>query len=97
MILTAWGGIVIGLIDNWLYPILVGKRLRLHTVPVFFAILGGLAVFGIAGVILGPVILALTDAILEIWRRRTMSQSSADNRAVTDDAETGEQEQARLE
>jgi predicted PurR-regulated permease PerM len=69
--LTLWGTVVVGLIDNLLYPILVGKRLRLHTVPVFFAIVGGLAVFGAAGVILGPVILALTDAILEIWRRRT--------------------------
>lgn len=71
IILTGWGGIVVGLIDNLLYPILVGKRLRLHTVPVFFAIVGGLAVFGAAGLVLGPVVLALTDAILEIWRRRT--------------------------
>ena len=71
VILTLWGTVVVGLIDNLLYPVLVGKRLRLHTVPVFFAIVGGLVVFGAAGVILGPVILALTDAILEIWRRRT--------------------------
>lgn len=77
-ILTAWGGIVIALIDNLLYPILVGKRLRLHTVPVFFSIVGGLAVFGAAGIILGPVILALTDAILEIWRRRTANQRPAE-------------------
>jgi predicted PurR-regulated permease PerM len=71
VILVLWGTVVVGLIDNLLYPILVGKRLRLHTVPVFFAIVGGLAVFGAAGLILGPVVLALTDAILEIWRRRT--------------------------
>jgi predicted PurR-regulated permease PerM len=70
-ILILWGTVIVGLIDNLLYPILVGTRLRLHTVPVFFAIVGGLAVFGAAGIILGPVILALTDAILEIWRRRT--------------------------
>ena len=71
IILTIWGGVVIGLVDNLLYPILVGNRLRLHTVPVFFAIVGGLAVFDAAGLILGPVVLALTDAILQIWRRRT--------------------------
>ena len=47
--LTFWGTMVVGLIDNLLYPIVVGKRLRLHTVPVFFAIVGGLAVFGAAG------------------------------------------------
>jgi len=45
--------------------------MRLHTVPVFTAIVGGLAIFGAAGLVLGPVVLALTDAILEIWRRRT--------------------------
>jgi predicted PurR-regulated permease PerM len=70
-ILTVWGGVVVGLIDNLLYPILVGKRLRLHTVPVFFSIVGGLAVFGAVGLVLGPLILALTDAILQIWRHRT--------------------------
>lgn len=70
-ILAAWGAVAIGLIDNLLYPMLVGKKMRLHTVPVFLAIVGGLSLFGAAGLILGPVILALTDAILEIWRRRT--------------------------
>jgi predicted PurR-regulated permease PerM len=70
-ILTVWGGVVVALIDNLLYPVLVGKRLRLHTVPVFFSIVGGLTVFGAVGLVLGPVILALTDAILEVWRRRT--------------------------
>jgi predicted PurR-regulated permease PerM len=70
-ILSAWGVLAVGLIDNLLYPMLVGKTLRLHTVPVFFAVIGGLALFGAVGLILGPVILALTDAILEIWCRRT--------------------------
>lgn len=70
-ILTGWGTLVIGFIDNLLYPLLVGNRLRLHTLPVFFAILGGLGVFGASGLILGPVVLAVTIAIIQIWRRRT--------------------------
>ena len=45
-ILVAWGTVVIGGIDNFLYPILAGERLRLHTIPMFIAIVGGLAVFG---------------------------------------------------
>jgi len=84
-LLTAWGGIVIALIDNLLYPVLVGKRLRLHTVPVFFAIVGGLAIFGAAGLILGPVVLALTDAILEIWRRRTAHGRAAEAATAASD------------
>jgi len=95
-ILTVWGGIIVALIDNLLYPILVGKRLRLHTVPVFFSIVGGLVLFGAAGIILGPVILALTNAILEIWRRRTAHGRPAEAGATS----TGPkpiQESARLE
>jgi len=71
LILTLWGAAVIGLIDNLLYPALVGKRLRMHTAPVFVSIVGGLAIFGAAGLILGPVILAVTHALIDIWRRRT--------------------------
>lgn len=78
IILTAWGTVVIGLIDNMLFPVLVGKRMRMHTVPVFFGIVGGLALFGAAGLVLGPVALALTDAVLEIWRRRTTHGRTAE-------------------
>ena len=70
-ILVGWGLVVIALIDNLLYPILVGKKLRLHTLPVFFAILGGLALFGASGVILGPVVLAVTVALMDVWHLRT--------------------------
>jgi predicted PurR-regulated permease PerM len=78
LILTAWGGIVIALIDNLLYPVLVGKRLRLHTLPVFIAIVGGIVLFGGAGLILGPVTLALTVALVEVWRRRTAGGRAAE-------------------
>jgi predicted PurR-regulated permease PerM len=71
VILVAWGGIVVGSIDNLLYPYLVGNRLRLHTILTFFAILGGIRLFGLAGLILGPVALAVTIGLLEVWRSRT--------------------------
>jgi predicted PurR-regulated permease PerM len=79
LLLTAWGGIVIALIDNLLYPILVGTKLRLHTVPVFIAIIGGLTVFGAAGVILGPVVFAVTLGLIDVWRRRTAHGRTADS------------------
>lgn len=71
LILAVWGGVAISLIDNLLYPTLVGGRLRLHTLPVFLAVLGGLVVFGAAGLILGPVTLAVSLALTDIWRWRT--------------------------
>jgi predicted PurR-regulated permease PerM len=76
--LVAWGTIVVGTIDNVLYPIFVGKRLRLHTLPVFIAIVGGLSVFGTAGVVLGPLVLALLMAIIEVWKQRTRAGQSAE-------------------
>jgi predicted PurR-regulated permease PerM len=75
-ILTVWGAIVIGFIDNLLYPILVGTRLRLHTLTAFIAILGGLAVFGAAGMILGPVIVAVALAVIDTWRLRLSEAGS---------------------
>jgi predicted PurR-regulated permease PerM len=78
IILTAWGGTVISVIDNLLYPIFVGKRIRLHTLPVFFSILGGLAAFGASGLIVGPIILAVADALIHVWRQRTAHGRTAE-------------------
>lgn len=71
IILTAWGTVVIGLIDNLLYPALVGRKLHLHTLAVFFAIVGGIMLFGAAGIIIGPVVLSATVTLMDIWHRRT--------------------------
>jgi predicted PurR-regulated permease PerM len=71
LILTVWGGVIVAGIDNVIYPILVGNRLKLHTIVAFMAIIGGLVVFGSSGLILGPVTLTVTMLLFEIWRRRT--------------------------
>jgi predicted PurR-regulated permease PerM len=70
MVLAAWGTLVVGLIDNILYPILVGKRLSLHPMVSFIAIVGGLILFGAHGLVLGPLTVAVAQALLEIWRSR---------------------------
>jgi predicted PurR-regulated permease PerM len=70
-----WGTIVIGLSDNLVYPVLVGKRLHYHSLLVFFFLLGGVVIFGTAGVVLGPVLLATTDRLLWIWRKGEHSNS----------------------
>jgi predicted PurR-regulated permease PerM len=79
IILTAYGVLAIGLIDNLLYPLLVGKRMRLHTLAAFFAILGGVAVFGMSGVVIGPVVVAVGLALVDIWRQRTAEGQGAEN------------------
>jgi len=67
--LTAWGVLVVGSIDNFLSPRLVGKRARLHELLIFFSVLGGLQLFGVIGLVLGPVIVAVTLALLDIFRQ----------------------------
>ncbi len=68
VILTVWGALVIGSVDNFLRPKLVGERTRLHELLVFFSVLGGLQVFGVLGIVLGPVIVAITIALLDVLR-----------------------------
>lgn len=68
VILILWGAIVIGLADNLLYPILVGKRLHYHSLLIFFFLLGGVILFGAAGVVLGPVVMSVTHSLLELWK-----------------------------
>jgi predicted PurR-regulated permease PerM len=68
LILAVWGAVVVGGIDNVLYPILVGNRLRMHTLLVFMSLVGGIFVFGAAGLVLGPVVLTATTVLLEAWR-----------------------------
>ena len=65
--------------------------------PVFFAIVGGLAVFGAAGLILGPVVLALTDATLEIWRRRTAHGRAAEAATAGSSANAPKEETAKAD
>lgn len=71
LLLAIWGGVIVSTIDNFLYPILVGTRLRSHTATILISILGGIAIFGITGVILGPVIFTIAATLLEFWRDRT--------------------------
>jgi predicted PurR-regulated permease PerM len=78
IILTVWGSLVVGFIDNLLYPILVGRKLRMHTLPVFFSIVGGLVAFGTAGLILGPLVLAVAAALIDLWRMRMEDGGTAE-------------------
>jgi predicted PurR-regulated permease PerM len=74
LILALWGMMVVGTVDNLLRPILVGNRLKLHTVLAFMSVVGGLILFGPAGVILGPLALTVTTVLLEIWRGRIAAE-----------------------
>lgn len=66
-VLTAFGLLVIGLVDNILRPILVGKDTKMPDYLVLLSTLGGLAVFGLNGFVIGPVIAAMFMAVWGIF------------------------------
>jgi predicted PurR-regulated permease PerM len=67
--LSIWGAGIVGTIDNVLKPVLIGNRLKLPVLFLFFSILGGLRLFGVLGLILGPVLFALLAALLDLYLR----------------------------
>ncbi len=75
-LLGIWGAFIVSTIDNILYPILVGSRMRAHTAIILLAVLGGIAFFGPVGVVLGPVLFTIAATLLDIWHARTSQQSS---------------------
>jgi predicted PurR-regulated permease PerM len=58
---------VIGLVDNFLKPKIIGDRAKVHPVLVLLGVLGGLKFFGFIGIIVGPVLLALLVAFMKIF------------------------------
>lgn len=62
-----FGGLVVSTIDNFLRPRLVGKDIEMHPLLILFSTLGGIAVFGISGFIVGPIIMSLFVSLWDIY------------------------------
>jgi len=60
------GVFVISSVDNFLRPILVGKDIQMHPLLILFSTLGGIALFGFSGVVIGPIITALLFSLWEM-------------------------------
>jgi predicted PurR-regulated permease PerM len=67
VVLVAYGVVVHGLVDNLLRPMLVGKDAQMPDYVVMISTLGGMAVFGINGFIIGPTIAAMFMAVWHLW------------------------------
>jgi len=85
VMLTAFGVLVIGLVDNILRPILVGKDTRMPDYLILISTLGGLSLFGLNGFVIGPLIAALFVSIWSIFadqtqRPATQGQTATDGR-----------------
>ena len=67
--LIAWGALVIGMVDNLLRPVLVGKDTKLPDYVVLLSTLGGISLFGLSGFVIGPTVAALFMAAWALFTR----------------------------
>jgi predicted PurR-regulated permease PerM len=91
--LIVFCGLVVGSLDNVLRPILVGKDTKMHELMIFFGTLGGIMMFGITGIFIGPLIaslfitiwelygIAFSDYLPEVYSRKVPTEA---NNAATD-------------
>lgn len=75
VILLGLGIAVIGTIDNVLRPLIVHKGVRLHPILLFFSFLGGVRLFGVLGLFVGPVIVSVTAALLDMFKQDIVASS----------------------
>jgi predicted PurR-regulated permease PerM len=66
LFLVFWGVVVVGSIDNFLRPLLM-QGASMNTVMVFFSLIGGLQVFGLMGLIYGPLIFSITLVLFKLY------------------------------
>jgi predicted PurR-regulated permease PerM len=77
LILLGWGAAVIGQIDSLVRPYVISERAKLHTLLVFFALLGGVKAFGVMGLFIGPVVLSVTLVVFEMLREANLDHPTA--------------------
>jgi len=77
IVLLIYCVLVVSQIDSLLRPFIVGSQTEIHTLFLFFSILGGLKTFGIIGIFLGPMILSLSISLVEIYRLKVLRDARA--------------------
>lgn len=78
MILLAWGAGAVSTVDNVIRPLVISDKMQFHPLYVFFALLGGVQAFGVIGLFVGPVVLALAQSLFGLVREETHKQSHKD-------------------
>jgi predicted PurR-regulated permease PerM len=84
LFMAAWGAGVISTADNIVRPYVLSGRVKLHTLLIFFSLLGGVKAFGLIGLFTGPIIVSVAMALLKIleeeriaWERGSVAGDSA--------------------
>ena len=83
LILIAWGAAIVAQVDAVLRPYVVSGRAKMHNLLIFFALLGGVKAFGIMGLFIGPVVVSVTIAVLDMLREINASPQETEGRVQT--------------
>ena len=76
ILLGTWGLLLVSLPDNFLKPLLIGRKANIPTFILFIALLGGLQVYGFLGLLFGPLVVTLLTAFLQIYREEYAGKST---------------------
>ena len=75
-LLGMWGLLLVSLPDNFLKPLLIGRKANIPTFVLFIALLGGLQVYGFLGLLFGPLVVTLLTALVQIYREEYAGSSA---------------------
>ncbi len=89
IVLALIGAFVIGLVDNVFRPIIIGARVNLHPIAVFFSIFGGIVVLGPVGILVGPVLLSVSLGAVQVLREMTSDKIESNQTSITDATTSG--------
>jgi len=86
--LVAWGGVAVGMSDNVLKPLFIGRESQLHFLMILLGLLGGMMAFGFLGIFLGPTLLAVGHSIVTEWMRVKVEDLDAASESAGSDVST---------
>jgi predicted PurR-regulated permease PerM len=68
LIMIGWGAGIVGMADNVIRPVVISGQVKFHPLYIFFALLGGVQAFGLLGLFVGPVVLAIAQSLFSLMR-----------------------------
>jgi predicted PurR-regulated permease PerM len=81
LVLLGWGAGVVGMADNVIRPYVISGQVKFHPLYIFFSLLGGVQAFGILGLFIGPVVVAIAQALFSLIREE-IREIKAENNGI---------------
>ncbi|HEY7840353.1 MAG TPA: AI-2E family transporter [Gammaproteobacteria bacterium] len=74
VVMATWGALVVGLVDNFLRPYVIGEQAQLPILLILVGVLGGIQVFGLIGILISPLLIASVLAFAQIYREEYLAE-----------------------